>query len=182
MQPKSIAKGLVLFAGGGVLFGFGYLLGHDGHSTVATSGPPQSAADRPVEKMVPEPKPPLALLVMRMAVVLQEKNPDVWRTTYLNKRYRVVGTIAKIVGTTPSEPDATMFGYSGPVFRIALEPWDLPSSSFPSDLLGPEVSFIDLPQATRLAMLPGQHIDANCILTSQSLKFGYCRLNKEAPK
>mgnify|MGYP007022262149 CR=1 FL=1 len=69
-----------------------------------------------------------------------------------------------------------MYSYSGPVFRVSLEPWNLPASKFPFDLIGPELSFIDLPQSERMKMRPGQKIDADCILTSNRLTFGYCRL------
>jgi hypothetical protein len=114
---------------------------------------------------------------MKNAVVLEQQNPDAWRSTYLNKRYHVTGKVASITGTTQSEPDSTMFGYSGPVFRVSLEPWKLPPSKFPFDVLGPELSFIDLPQSVRTAMRPGRQVNANCILTSNRLTFAYCQLN-----
>jgi len=119
---------------------------------------------------------------MKEAVVLEQQNPDAWRSAYLDKRYRVTGKVASITGTTQSEPGMGMFSYSGPVFRISLEPWKLPSSKFPLDLVGPDLSFVDLPQSERVKLRPGQQIDADCILTSNRLAFGYCRLNGQTHK
>lgn len=122
--------------------------------------------------------PPLAAEAMKKAVVPEQRNPDAWRSAYLDKRYHVIGKVASITGSTQSDAGMGMFSYSGQVFRISLEPWNLPSSKFPFDLMGPDLSFIDLPRSERLKMRPGQQIDADCTLTSNRLTFGYCKLNQ----
>lgn len=124
---------------------------------------------------IPIPPAPLALPAMRKAVVLEGENPDAFRAQYLDKRYRVVGRISSIIGTTQSQPDQTLMSNSGTVFRLDLQEWDLQTPDYGPPI--PDLAFPDLPTSTRLTMRPGQEIDADCILT-KPMTFAYCELNK----
>jgi hypothetical protein len=164
----------MLILGGGVLFALGFALGRNENAKtpVAAAGEEQSVMV--ASKPAPEPSLPEARAAMRKAALLSDQNPDAYRATYLNKRYRVTGKIENVIGTVRRDI------YSGPGFEVVLESWTLRGSKYPK-ISEPHLALIDLPRSTQLAVRPGQQIDASCLL-EEWMNFRYCRLNRPIGK
>lgn len=203
---KSIAILAAISIGAATVGGLVYLAGQRGTDAAASkdgSSEPdaEKKANADVAKVAAQdgqlPSPPLALPAMKKAVRLEEENPDAFRAQYLNKRYRLIGKVASIIGSTANEPhpgrqpdiygevvaeDARSHNDNGGlIFRLTLDPWNLSSGPLMS---APDLAFDDLPASTRLALRPGERVDANCTLTSAELTFFFehCQLNKISPK
>jgi hypothetical protein len=200
---QNVAILVAVSIGTAALVGAGYFVSNRRNAAIPRNNVSSDAAaaktaNAELAKVVAQdgrlPPPPLALPEMRKAVRLEEENPDAFRAQYLDRRYRVVGKVASIIGSTDRElrtadepvdiagdviaEDARSHNDNGGlIFRLNLEPWDFPSGPLVS---APDLAFDDLPASTRLAIRPGERIDANCTLTSAEVMFVFehCQLNK----
>ena len=155
-----------------VAFALGYLAGRAEPNEPET--PSARVPVKPVRKTLPEKPLPLAHVELPKGEQLSSDNPDAYEAAFLNKPYRVIGTVDSISGTGSASGGLAAATVTGPVFILRLKPWEKES------LLGPSIEVRDFDRKWALAVRPGDRVDANCYLErpkAMFFTFQSCTLN-----